>query len=348
MSGWDLVVSRRDLRQAELAPMDTDAPLADGEVLLEVESFALTANNITYGAAGEQLGYWRFFPAPEGKGRLPVWGFARVVRSNTPDAPVGLRLFGYWPMSSHVVSRLEKRPSGYAEVSAHRADLPPTYNSYRLAQPAEGDNWQALLWPLLMTSFLLDDQLSETPLKALVLSSASSKTAMGLAWMARRRGLNVTGLTSSNQVERLRGFGLYDEVSGYDAIDKLSPSGPAAYVDFAGRAAITQGVHDTWGEKLIASIIVGVTHWDALGGPPPTGGPAPAFFFVPDRIRQRLQDWGPADLDARFAAMLQGFIRENAWLKIQTHVGPEALKALYNDVVVGRMRPDEGYIVRPR
>ena len=97
--GWDLLVDRKDLRRTTLVPADPDIVLADGEALLAVESFALTANNITYGAVGDQVGYWKFFPAPDGLGRIPVWGFARVVRSSAADAPVGLRLFGYWPMS---------------------------------------------------------------------------------------------------------------------------------------------------------------------------------------------------------------------------------------------------------
>ena len=75
------------------------------------------------------IGYWKFFPAPEGQGRIPVWGFAQVVRSNAADAPEGLRLFGYWPMSSHTVLRLEARASGFVETSPHRAELPGAYNA---------------------------------------------------------------------------------------------------------------------------------------------------------------------------------------------------------------------------
>ena len=48
---------------------------------LRVERFGLTANNVTYGAFGDQLGYWQFFAAPEGWGRIPVWGFGEVVAS---------------------------------------------------------------------------------------------------------------------------------------------------------------------------------------------------------------------------------------------------------------------------
>jgi len=349
MNGWDLLVDRSDLRKTAFAQTDVDVPLAEGEALVEVESFALTANNVTYGAVGDQIGYWKFFPAPEGLGRIPVWGFARVVRSNTTDAPEGLRLFGYWPMSSHTVARLQKRPGGYVEVSAHRAELPPTYNAYQEAPPAADDDWRSLLRPLFMTSFLLDDQIAEALPKTLVLSSASSKTAMGLAWLARKRGVKVIGLTSPGHVDLLTRAGLYDEVATYDGIGGIEADAPAAYVDFAGRSAVTAEVHRTLGDALAASIVVGVTHWDApRGAATPMPGPAPAFFFAPDRIRQRMKDWGPAELETRFKAALQDFIAGNPWLTLKHHVGSEALQALYRRVVAGDVKPDEGHIVRPR
>lgn len=347
MTGWDLLVDRGDLRRTKLVDADPDVALAEGEALLAVESFALTANNITYGAAGDMIGYWKFFPAPEGQGRVPVWGYARVVRSNAADAPVGLRLFGYWPMSSHTVAQLQKRPHGYVEVSAHRAELPPTYNAYQVAEPDPGDDWRSLLRPLVGTSFILDDQFSESTARTLVLSSASSKTAMGLAWLARQRGVRVIGLTSAAHVERVRGFGLYDAVVAYDAIGGLEADGAVDYVDFAGRSAVTQAVHETFGEALAQSIGVGITHWDAMGGPRPTCGPAPKMFFAPDRIRQRSAEWGAEEFRRRFAAVLDGFIAASPWLSLKHHVGPEALQAIYAEVVEGRVSPDEGHIVRP-
>ncbi|WP_309606812.1 DUF2855 family protein [Phenylobacterium sp.] len=347
MLAWDLLVDRADLRRAEIVATDPAPGLADGEALLAVESFALTANNITYGAAGDQIGYWKFFPAPQGKGRIPVWGFARVVSSRAADAPVGLRLFGYWPMSSHTVARLQARGAGYVETSTHRAALPPTYNAYQAAQPDSFDDWRSLLRPLLMTGFLLDDQLAETPLAALVLSSASSKTAMGLAWLARRRGVKVIGLTSPAHADLLRRLDLYDEVVAYDALATLATDGPAAYVDFAGRSAVTQAAHAGLGASLTISLGVGITHWDAMGGAPPTTGPAPVFFFAPDRIRQRIKDWGPADLEARFDTALRAFVAASPWLHLRVHQGPEALLALYGQVVSGQVSPDDGHIVRP-
>lgn len=37
-------------------------PIAAGEVDVTVEAFALTTNNVTYAAFGEQLRYFDFFP----------------------------------------------------------------------------------------------------------------------------------------------------------------------------------------------------------------------------------------------------------------------------------------------
>ena len=42
-------------------------------------TYALTANNITYGVAGETMKYWNFYPAAAGMGRIPVWGVGKVA-----------------------------------------------------------------------------------------------------------------------------------------------------------------------------------------------------------------------------------------------------------------------------
>ena len=182
-----------------------------------------------------------------------------------------------------------------------------------------------------------------------MLSSASSKTAMGLAWLARKRGVKVTGLTSPAHVDLLKRVGLYDEVMTYDAIGGITADTPTAYVDFAGRRTVSAEIHSILGDALTGSTVVGLTHWDApRGASPPMVGPTPVFFFAPDRIRQRMKDWGPDELGTRFRTALHDFIAGNPWLTLKHHVGPEALQAIYGEVVEGRAHPDEGHIVRPR
>jgi len=74
-SAVDFVVRRDDLQRTAVLPASLPA-LADGQVLLKIDAFSFTANNITYAVIGEMLRYWEFFPAADGWGRVPVWGFA--------------------------------------------------------------------------------------------------------------------------------------------------------------------------------------------------------------------------------------------------------------------------------
>lgn len=348
MSDWDLLVMRDNLRQVELRRNAPRTPLADGEVRLAIERFALTANNITYGAMGDSFGYWRFFPAPEGMGRIPVWGFARVTESAAPDVPVGLRVFGYLPMATSFTARLAKSRDGFIDQAEHRAELPPTYNVYAQAPDDDLDDHRALLRPLFMTSWLLDDFLGEdADLTSVVMSSASSKTGLGLAWFARQRGLEVIGLTSPANVAALEGTGLFDRVLPYAEAGKLTARGKAAYVDFAGDPRTTAQAHTALGDQLARSIIVGATHWDADRAPQSMSGPTPTLFFAPDQIRKRAGEWGASDFDQRFTQALKAFVADASWLKLRQHNGPERLVAAYHEVLEGRARPDEGFIIRP-
>jgi uncharacterized protein DUF2855 len=85
----DFVVGRTDLRQNAFVPGHDvdDAELAPGQALLRVDSFAFTSNNVSYGVLSDSMSYWRFFPAADGWGRLPVWGFADVIRSCHDNVP---------------------------------------------------------------------------------------------------------------------------------------------------------------------------------------------------------------------------------------------------------------------
>jgi hypothetical protein len=352
---WDFLIDKNDLARTEqqAGPAPEVIALEAGEVLLAVERFALTANNITYGAMGEAFGYWRFFPAPEGWGRIPVWGYARVVRSMVSDLAIGTRVFGYLPMSSHFKAQLRRTSHGLVDAAAHRADLPPSYNTYSEVLADDGrEDYRALLRPLFMTSFMIDDWLAgqgDFGAGSVLMSSASSKTALGLAWLLARRGVKVTGLTSPANCAFLNGLGLFDQVAVYGDIATLETPLPVAYIDFAGNGAVVAAVHNRFGDDLVHSAIVGATHWQAGansgGGDLP--GPKPALFFAPDHIRARIKASGPEALDRDFTAAMGEFIKANAWLKLDHHAGPDALAAVYAQVLEGRASPETGHIITP-
>ncbi len=107
MTEWHFLVDRDDYRNTRLLESEP-AELGDGNIRVRVDSFGFTANNVTYAAAGDMIGYWNFFPAPDADdgtnwGRVPVWGFADVVESHSDLIIGGDRLFGYFPMSTELV-----------------------------------------------------------------------------------------------------------------------------------------------------------------------------------------------------------------------------------------------------
>ncbi len=58
-------VRKDELSSAALVEAETPA-LGKGAVRLKVESFSVTANNITYAVVGDGFKYWDFFPlAPQ-------------------------------------------------------------------------------------------------------------------------------------------------------------------------------------------------------------------------------------------------------------------------------------------
>jgi uncharacterized protein DUF2855 len=353
----DFIVNRGDLRQCATEPgrASEHTALDAGQVLIGVDHFAFTANNVTYGAVGEMIGYWNFFPAGDGWGRIPVWGFGDVVASRCDALPVGERIYGYLPMSTHVVLQPDHVTSGsFADAAPHRAALPPIYNQYTrcTADPMyarDRESHIALFRPLFTTAFLLDDFLAEQNAfgaRQIVLSSASSKTALGLACLLRTRGgATVVGLTSARNAAFVDGTGYYDRVIDYDAVTSL-PATPTVFVDFAGNGAVLERIHRHFGDHLRHSAQVGVTHWDRMAAPADLPGPAPVFFFAPTQLQKRLQEWGPEQFQRRLGMAMQRFLTStSSWLRIVEHRGPAAVEQLYRAMVDGVMDPAEGHML---
>jgi hypothetical protein len=367
-AGTRLLVRRGDLHDVHLAA-DPDAPaaltLAPGEVRLRTECFALTANNITYAAFGEAMKYWQFFPADEGFGCIPVWGFATVVESRCADIAPGLRVYGYLPMGSHLVVQPERVAAhGFIDGSAHRADLARAYNKYDScdADPlyrADQEGLQALLRPLFVTSFLLDDFLAEQQhfgARLMLLSSASSKTAIGTAFCAARRTDRpaIVGLTSEGNVDFVRSLGCYDSVLTYAEVPAMDATEPTVYVDFAGSAALRRSVHERLGDALRYSCAVGGSHWEQLRSGEELPGPAPQRFFAPAQAQQRAkpapEGWGRQELQQAIAAAWHAFIEhlgsaEPPWLIVRSEQGAAAVERAYRMLLAGSADPREGLML---
>lgn len=325
--------------------VEREMALEDGQARFAVELFAMTANNVTYAVHGVDFAYWDFWPAPDGMGIVPVWGFARVVESRVDGLEIGARFYGYWPMASHAVVQVGKLSArGFDDVSAHRAKLAAVYNRYVPADAAMGSEAvQALFRPLFTTAFALDAMLV-TRETTLVLTSASSKTALGLAMLARARGSRVIGLTSGANKGFCDATGYYDLVLGYEEVSALGEeAGPAALIDMAGNAVVRGAVHGAMGPRLAAVHVVGDTHWDVLAADL-SSGPEPQFFFAPTVIAERVAEWGAAGFEAKLGAAWAAFAASLGWLEVQHVSGADAVLAAWGDLVGGRIDPKVGIV----
>ncbi len=357
MTSIDFIVARDDLKQyktIETQTLEAEA-LPTEALLVRVDRFAFTANNITYAVLGDQLKYWQLFPAPSGFGNIPVWGFGDVVASKHPNVKEGERLFGYFPMATHLVieaSDVSKR--SLRDAAAHRQGVAPVYNIYARvggdsAFAGRQGDYQALLRPLFMLSFLVDDHLAEHEFygaHSVLLSSASSKTAFGLAHLlhTQRKGLKVIGLTSASNF--VRSLGCYDEVVTYDAVASLPSDLPVAFVDMTGNSDLRARLHRHFGDAMKYSGRIGLTHRATSSDEPELPGAKPARFFAPDQIRKRAKEWGPGGIDARFGAAWSTFAPNlDLWIKVIEGRGPATVGQVYLDTLQGRIPPDQGHML---
>lgn len=352
----DFELDRADLHHSRFVNSEP-APPQEGGARLRIESFGLTSNNITYAVFGEAMNYWGFFPASDpGWGKLNVWGYAHVEESRHPDLPEGTRVYGYFPCASHllvVADRIDAK--GFIDAAPHRKKLPSAYQAYRnvatdpVYSPDREDE-HVLFFPLFYTSFLIDDFLADEQFfgaDTIVISSASSKTALIAAYLlAQRDGVKTVGLTSAGNRKFVTGLGVYDSVSLYDEIAQL-PGERVVYVDVSGDAAIRADIHTHFGDRLAHSSAVGMTHWTQMGhGAEQLDGPAPVFFFAPDRITKRGADWGTATLDQNVADAWRPFADWAAsWLRVERISGQDNIQTTYLDLLDGKIDPAAGTIV---
>lgn len=358
MTAAEFTVDRTDINKTSFQNgcAAADRALNPGEIRFAVERFAFTANNVTYAAFGDAMKYWNFFPASEGQGFVPVWGFATVVDSTLDDIAVGDKYYGYFPMASHlIVSPAKNSPAGFFDSKEHRAELSPVYNYYTRCAGDPGyktdlEEIQMLFKPLFTTSFLIDDFLEDNDFYGagqVILSSASSKTAYGLAFqLAKRKGLKVVGLTSPGNVDFVASMGLYDQTIAYSDIETLDGDTPTVYVDMAGNGDVRARIHAHFDDALKYSCSVGATNWDQMGSNKELKGPKPTLFFAPAQAQKRSADWGQAGLQQRIAEAWISFVaRADDWVEVVEESGEDAMNRVYTSVLDGSASPKKGYIL---
>ncbi len=326
-----------------------------GQARLKLESFALTANNVTYAASGFAIGYWHFFPTGvEGQGLVPVWGIAEVTESPNDDVAVGTRLYGFYPLAEELVIAVQADGhGGFVDAAAHRAELPAVYNRYTLVRSGDAseDHMRALLQPLLATSYLLYDWLMDNDrfgADQIIIGSASSKTGLGLCkYLAEpaERAYGIIGLTSDRNRSFVEGLGACDQVLTYDEIAQL-PLRSSVYVDMSGNGAVKAQVHSRLGVHLKHSSAVGISHWEQFNPQNEVEGVKPQFFFAPAQIAKRREEWGPGVMKKQITQAWKRLAADaGSWLDVKVHNGIGEAAGIYTSLADGTANPRDGHII---
>ncbi|MGB0523230.1 MAG: DUF2855 family protein [Flammeovirgaceae bacterium] len=359
----ELLINQTNIHDIQTVhkPLPPEEELESGQVLMKINSFAFTANNITYANLGKALKYWDFFPTDESWGKLPTWGFADVVASKHEAIEVGERIYGYFPMASHLlVDAVKVNPITFVDGASHRQHLAPVYNTYtRTANDPsyrkEFEALQMLFQPLFITSFLLDDFFAEQQFmgtQRILLTSASSKTATALAFILnqnkaqRSSNLQIVGLTSAKNVDFVESLGFYDEVVSYDQLTSLPTRDQVIVADFAGNRELLEGIQTHFQDQLKFISLIGASHWNKRVKGSDALGDKAVFFFAPTQAKKRMAEWGGKGFQERLAAVWIPFLKSAAqWLTVTQVTGQQALENLYQAMLAGDVNPKEGNIV---
>lgn len=355
-STFTFEVQKSDWSTTRVAEEALSVDLAENEVLFRVDSLALTANNISYAATGDSLGYWGFFPGEEGWGRIPGMGWGEVIASVHTDVPVGERVWGWFPYGTHLKIRAGKvNATRIVDVSPHREAYAPVYVQFDRASAnpiyvPEREDYDSLLRGLFMTSWLVEDFLAVNgafDATACLITSASSKTSVALAYSVKARGdLESIGITSARNIDFCKGLCCYDRVVTYDELDSLNASIAVVLVDMAGNVKVLSALHHHYADNMRHSIRIGATHHTEGGAIDDLPGARPQFFFAPTHVKSRSDEIGGAELMRRMGQSYVGFRDScDSWLRIEYSRGADETATAYQAVLGGQSDPASGQIV---
>jgi hypothetical protein len=260
-----------------------------------------------------------------------------------------------------VMQAIRVSERGFYDGTPHRLELTSAYNQYQrvttdAAYRAKDEDFQALLRPLFITSFMLADFLEDNSFfgaKQIIVSSASSKTAYGTVFNFQNLpGVELIAVTSKGNQAFVDSMGCYQRSITYGEIESLDPKKPTLYVDFSGDAELRHRIHEHFGNQLVHSCYAGSaqSHDHLSKDTQPLPGPKPQPYFAPYQIKKRNADWGAAEVTRKFNEAQLAFIRrvsdaEKPWMVVKEHKGFAAAQDWIANLVDGRIDPLEGHVV---
>lgn len=353
-----LWINRNNYRETKVVEQ-TLPSLGDDQILVEIDKFGLTANNVTYAVSGDMIGYWGYYPTGEdGWGKVPVWGCGNVVASTHKDIPIGERLWGFLPMDSHtILAPSNITESRFVDASAHRAELPALYNGYSrtISEPAvltQLENERCLMFPLFATSFILYDYLVDNDFfgaSQVLIGSASSKTGFGLAKMLHDDAdvdVKIVGITSQGNADFVESLNCCDQIVIYGNEDAVDAQQKTAYIDMSGDVRLKTVLHNRLQDNMVESCMVGASHWEDRGNAGKLPGAKPTLFFAPGQIAKRDETWGPGvawNKAMLASAQVANSIKDD--IEIQWFHGADELSKVWLELLDNKIPANHGLMV---
>ncbi|RKO89155.1 hypothetical protein BDK51DRAFT_48316 [Blyttiomyces helicus] len=358
-----ILVERDNIANSILVHTPLPAP-PQGGLQLRIDSFGLTTNNVTYAALGNA---YKAFPVDNLSSKLTPSHSPRYfdffpVDASVPDAarygtiPVWGLATGFFPLASHIVL-VPGAELTDAFFDVDRPQLPAghmIYNKVSGGVPNLHDPFHSpthephmlLLRPLFFTSYLLADKLIDEKLytaKTVVITSASSKTSLCLAFVLKRAGIPTIGLTSASSIAWLADTNAYTELLPYDALGSAPPPGDVVLVDVAGNQAVVADVGRWAGEGLKKELSVGMTHWESRAK---VGAGSAEVFFAPAQLNKKQAEMGVLALGAVMGkAFAETLGSADEWVEVERVEGEEGVLRVWRELVAGKAAPRKGLVL---
>mmetsp|Transcript_7432 Transcript_7432/g.18799 ORF Transcript_7432/g.18799 Transcript_7432/m.18799 type:complete len:508 (-) Transcript_7432:21-1544(-) len=368
----------KGLSSKALVSKITQVPdLAEHHVLLRVEKFAFSQMGLGY----LMKGFTRTFNAfhnfyqygEEGFYRSACWGYATVMESSHPKVAVGTRLYGLVPPCRYhlmpVGGTIPRGRNGEpAMVELTMTDMPFNLRRFQemevVSAPGEHDvaaevdgeaslleDWRLVLKEIYTMAFYMDENLlvDTGMINSVIISCASAKTSMALAYCLRMREMRyVVGLTSKEHLEFVKATDLYHEVYTYDQVESLPNNRTIVYMDFKCDGELRQNITLRMGTNLMYNMVLGPAVFQKRMKDQVFEKRAREVLFDESSWRERRRMVAEVTKTGRneklkdsFPAFVQ---RLRQHVKLRRVCGEKAFKDMYDAVYSNTSSPGDAYI----
>jgi len=219
---------------------------------------------------------------------------ADIIESECEGIEAGERIWGFFPMSSHVVLKPGQiKRQTFADMAEHRQNLPLFYNQYQRTE-AEPD----------------------------YLKTLENDKYKG----------QVVGLTSKGNVDFVDALNCCNQIVVYGDEAKVDTSKRSAFVDMSGNGELVKTLHEHLQDNMVQSIGVGATHWNEKRARGDMPGAKPAFFFAPAQMDKRDKEWGEGMLFLKaFAAGAQLAASIKDIMNVELIEGPQDVEQIWKE-----------------